>query len=170
MPKGKRSKKEASVQASDPIENTSTNGESSDEETTDLSTIKAAIANSENRILARIDSSTADLNTKIDALQQDVMKQESRLSELESSLNRYSDKSTTTENEVTMLKAEVVSLRQKVEEIDGGQQQYCARLVGIKEGYESCEGQRPTASIAQLLQELWGLNFTPTLDAAYRGA
>lgn len=55
MPKGKRSKKEASVQASDPIENTSTNGESSDEETTDLSTIKAAIANSENKILARID-------------------------------------------------------------------------------------------------------------------
>lgn len=121
MLKGKRSKKEASVQASDPNENTSTNGESWDEETTDLSTIKAAIANSENWILARIDSSTADLNTKIDALRLDVMKQESRLSELESSLNRYSDKSTTTENEVTMLKAEVVSLRQKVEEIDGGQ-------------------------------------------------
>lgn len=98
------------------------------------------------------------------------MKQESHLSELESSLNRYSDKSTTTENEVTMLKAEVVSLRQIVEEIDRGQQRYCARLVGIKEGYELCEGQRPTASIAQLLQELWGLNFTPTLDAAYHGA
>lgn len=63
MPKGKRSKKEASVQASDPIENTSTNRESSDEETTDLSTAMAAIANSENKILARIDSSTADLNT-----------------------------------------------------------------------------------------------------------
>ncbi|GLD53394.1 uncharacterized protein AKAME5_000615400 [Lates japonicus] len=69
-----------------------------------------------------------------------------------------------------MLKAEVTSLRQKVEEIDGGQCRFCARLVGIREGFESCKGQQPAASIAKLLQELLDLKFSPTLDAAYRGA
>lgn len=76
----------------------------------------AAIANCENKILAWIESSTADLNTKIDALRQDVVKQKSRLSELKSSLNRYSEKLATTENEVTMLKAEVISLRQQLQQ------------------------------------------------------
>ena len=170
MPKLKRNKKEASAKAPDLAETTSANEESSDEETTDLSTVMAAIANSENRILARIDSSTADLNAKIDALRGDVAKQETRLSELESGLNTYSASSAATENEVAMLKEKVASLCQKVEEIDGGQRRFNARLVGIKEGFESCEGRRPTTSIAKLLQELLGLNFTPTLDAAYRGA
>ena len=55
-------------------------------------------------------------------------------------------------------------------EIDGGQRRFSARLVGMKEGFEAGEGQRPTASIAKLLQELLGLNFTPTLDEAYCGA
>lgn len=64
----------------------------------------AAIARSENRILARIDSSTADLNTKIDVLQDDVAKQETRLGELESGLNTYSGKTANAENEVAMLK------------------------------------------------------------------
>lgn len=32
-------------------------------------------------------------------------------------------------------------------------------LVGIKEGFESCEGRWSTASITKLLQELLGINF-----------
>ena len=99
-----------------------------------------------------------------------MAKQATRLNELESGLNAYSARTATTENEVDMLKAKVSSLCQKVEEIDRGQRRFSARLVGIKEDFESGEGQRPTASIAKLLQELLGLNFTPTLDAAYRGA
>lgn len=110
------------------------------------------------------------MSLKIDALREDVVKQEIRLSLLESGLNTYSDRTATTENEVAMLKVEVTSLCQKVEEIVGGQCQFSAHLVGVKEGIESCEGQRLTESIAKLLQELLGLNFTPTLDAAYRGA
>ncbi|GAA6225733.1 uncharacterized [Lates japonicus] len=82
MPKGKRHKKETSAKASDSAETASMNEESSDEETTDLSAVMAAIANSKSRILARIDSSTADLNTKIDMLRDDVAKQETRLSKL----------------------------------------------------------------------------------------
>lgn len=170
MPKGKRCKKEAFAKASDTAETSSVYEESSDEETIDLSAVMAAIASSENKILARIDSSIADLNTKIDALREDTAKQEVRLNELESGLNTYSDRTATTENEVAMLKAEATSLRQKMEEIDGGQRRFNARLVGIKEGFELSEGRRPTASIAELLQELLSLNFIPTLDAAYRGA
>ena len=164
MPKVKRNKKEASA------ETTSASEESSDEETTDLSTVMAAITNSENRILAWIDSSTADLNAKMDVLRGDAAKQETCLNELESGLNTCSARTATTENEADVLKAKVSSLCQKVEEIDGGQRRFSARLVGIKEGFEAGEGQRPTASIAKLLQELLGLNFTPTLDAAHRCA
>lgn len=65
MPKGKCHKKEASAKASDSAKVASVNEESSDEETIDLSAVMAAIATSESRILAWIDSSTADLNTKM---------------------------------------------------------------------------------------------------------
>lgn len=117
MPKVQRSKKEATTKASDPAESTSAHEESSDEEAPGISAIMAAISNSESKILARIDSSTADLNTKIDSLREDVVKQETRLSELESGLNTYSDMAATTEKEVATLKAEVISLRQKMEYI-----------------------------------------------------
>ncbi|KAJ8364872.1 hypothetical protein SKAU_G00137030 [Synaphobranchus kaupii] len=97
----------------------------------------AAIARSESKILARIDSSTTNL---IDSIRDDMAKQETRLTDLEDGLNTYSDKT----------------------------RRCNARIVGIKEGLENSGSQRPTDTIAKILQELLGLSFTPTQDRAHR--
>lgn len=51
--------------------------------------VMEAIASSEKKILARIDSSTKDLNDKIGSIKSD---QGVRLQEVESGLNEYSDR------------------------------------------------------------------------------
>ncbi|KAJ8356636.1 hypothetical protein SKAU_G00194300 [Synaphobranchus kaupii] len=125
----------------------------------------AAIANSESKILARIDSSTADLNAKIDSIRDDMAKQETRLRDLEDGLNTYSDKTASAED-IGRLKSEISTLRLKIDDLEGRQRRCNARTVGIKEGLETSGDQRPTVTIAKMLQELLGLNFTPTLDRA----
>lgn len=74
----------------------------SDEEPMDLSGVMAAIARSESKILAQMDSSTTDLNVKIVSIRDDMTKQENRLKDL-------------------LLRTEVRTLRLKLDNLEGRQ-------------------------------------------------
>lgn len=132
----------------------------------DMSGIMEAIANSEQKILARIDSSTKDLNEKIGSIKSDLAGQEARLQDVETGLNEYSDRTVTVESDVSQLKLQVAKLTQKLDELEGRQRRSNARIVGVKEGYEN--NGRPTDVFAAMLKELFGLSFVPTLDRAHR--
>lgn len=132
----------------------------------DVNGIMEAIANSEEKILARIDSSTADLNEKIGSIRTELAQQSSRLQDVEVGLSEYSDRTVTVESEVGQLKLEVAKLTQKLDDLEGRQRRCNARIVGVKEGFES--SGKPTEVFATMLKEILGLNFVPTLDRAHR--
>lgn len=135
-------------------------------ESPDLGGIMEAIANSEQKILARIDSSTKDLNEKIGSIKSELANQEARLHDVESGLNVYSDRTVTVESDVSHLKLEVAKLTQKLDELEGRQRRSNARIIGVKEGYENAG--KPTDVFATLLKESLGLSYVPTLDRAHR--
>lgn len=98
MSKVKRNKTEASAKALKPCRHMrNLQARRLTLQTYQLSWLPLQAAKTE--FLAWIDSSIADLNAKIDALWGDMAKQETRLSELGCSLNTYSARTATTENE-----------------------------------------------------------------------
>ncbi|CAL1600706.1 unnamed protein product [Knipowitschia caucasica] len=133
----------------------------------DMNVLMEAIANSEKTILERIDSSTKDLNDKIDTIKEDIVKQDTRLQDVESGLNVYSDRTEQLEDGVSVLRAEVARLANKLDDLEGRQRRCNARIVGVKEGFENTG--KPTDVIATMLKDVLGLGFTPMLDRAHRG-
>lgn len=132
----------------------------------DMSGVMEAIATLEQKILARIDLSTKDLNEKIGSIKSVLADQEGRLQEVETGLNEYSDRTVTVEGDVSQLKLQVAKLTQKLDDLEGRQRRSNARIVGVKEGYE--DSGKPTDVFAAMLKELFGLGFVPTLDRAHR--
>ncbi|CAL1598226.1 unnamed protein product [Knipowitschia caucasica] len=159
MSKGRA--KEQAPKASGSIEEKQPNAPSPE-----VSGIMEAIANSEKRILDRIDSKTNDLNDKIDTLREDMVKQETRLKDVESGLNEYSDRTVELESDVGQLKLEVARLTSKLDDLEGRQRRCNSRIVGVKEGLESTG--KPADVIATMLKDVLNLGFTPLLDRAHR--
>ncbi|KAK7918793.1 hypothetical protein WMY93_010077 [Mugilogobius chulae] len=156
----------------------------------------AAIASSEQSVLARIDnmdlkveSKTQVLNNTIDSLRTHLVDQidgvrtefgvklgalaanadanQARLTSLEEATNAYTDRIVELEQQVCSLKDNVTALFDKTEDLEGRQRRCNIRILGVKEQFEA--GSRPVTSVAKLLQEVLALDTTPTLDRAHRG-
>ncbi|KAK7904641.1 hypothetical protein WMY93_017248 [Mugilogobius chulae] len=134
-----------------------------------LAGVMGAIASSEQKILARIDSCTNDLKADIDSIKNDIANQEARLQDVESGLSEYSDRTVALEGDVGQLKSEVAKLTQKIDDLEGRQRRCNARIIGVPEGLENTGNQKHTDAIATMLKGMLGLNFVPTLDRAHRG-
>lgn len=84
---------------------------------------------------------------------------------LERAANNHSDQLDELQVNVNKLTAQVESLSKKCKDLEGRSRWNNIRLVGLPEG---SEGSRTTEFIAQLLQELLGLDSQPVLDRAHR--
>lgn len=161
----------------------------------DTAVLMAAIANSEQNVVAKItaleskvESKCQTLNDMIDSLRSQFTDQidgirsefcaktapidasladhQERLTSLEEATNTYSDNVVDLEAQVRDLKEIVSALCEKTEDLEGRQRRCNARILGIREHFEA--GTRPVSSVAKLLQEVLGLDAAPTLDRAHR--
>lgn len=96
------------------------------------------------------------------------MKQDTRLNSLEGGANTYLDKAVTLEEQVTRLSSDVVKLTSKVEDLENRQCRGNSRIFGVREGLETVGGSWPTLFIVKLLQEILGIDYSPTLDRALK--
>lgn len=162
----------------------------------DTDKLMAAIASSEQTVVAKIetletnvDSKCQTLNDKIDKLRVHFKEQleevrtefcsridplaanfsdhGARLTSLEEATDAHSDRIVSLEEEVRGLKENVAALMDKTEDLEGRQRRSNARILGVRERFEA--GTRPVESVAKLLQELLCLDVAPTLDRAHRG-
>ncbi|KAK7929190.1 hypothetical protein WMY93_005585 [Mugilogobius chulae] len=146
----------------------------------DIAKLMAAIASSEQSVLARIDnmdlkveSKTQVLNNTIDSLRTHLVDQidgvrtefgvklgalaanadanQARLTSLEEATNAYTDRIVELEQQVCSLKDNVTALFDKTEDLEGRQRRCNIRILGVKEQFEA--GSRPVTSVAKLLQE-----------------
>ncbi|KAK7922547.1 hypothetical protein WMY93_009449 [Mugilogobius chulae] len=117
-----------------------------------LAGVMGAIASSEQKILARIDSCTNDLKADIDSIKNDIANQEARLQDVESGLSEYSDRTVALEGDVGQLKSEVAKLTQKIDDLEGRQRRCNARIIGVPEGLENTGNQKHTDAIATMLK------------------
>lgn len=162
----------------------------SSEDTPDLAMLMAAIQKSEVSVIKRLDESAAclssSLNDKIDSVSTDLREHirsvqtelsaaiekvaadcaahGSRLSNVEEAANDYSDRVVALEGKLTQLASEVVKLTAKTEDLESRQRRSNCRIFGVKESGASTS----VASVAKLLQDMLGLDYTPTLDRAHR--
>lgn len=158
----------------------------------DLEAIMAAIKQSEQSVLAKIDSSVmvaaGKLHKKIDDLASDLRTEilsvraefgkvigdvqeqnaafSTRIADLEEGANGYDNRVIALEAKVSTLSTQVTRLTEKTEDLESRQRRDNCRLIGLEEGFESI---RPEKAVAEMLKEALALDYTPTLDRAHRG-
>lgn len=157
----------------------------------DLDAIMAAIKQTEQNVLAKIDSSVmaaaGELHKKIDDLAgdlrsevlsvraefakaiEDMQKENATLStrtdDLEEEANGQANRVVALEAKVDALSAQVVRLADKADDLESRQRRDNCRLIGVEEGFGNI---RPEKAVAELLKEALALDYTPTLDRAHR--
>lgn len=157
----------------------------------DTDVIMAAIKQSEQCVLTKIDSSVmaaaGELHKKIDNLASDLGKEilnvrtefmkvveeiqkenaafATRIDDLEEGTNGYANRVTALEAKVNTLSTQVTRLTEKTEDLESRQRRDNCRLVGVEEGFGDI---RPEKAVAELLKETLNLDYTPTLDRAHR--
>lgn len=85
--------------------------------------------------------------------------------EIEQATSIHSDGINSLENQVAELKAEVVKLDQKCEDLEGRSRRQNIRILNIPEGRE---GPKPTEFIATFLKDILDLRELPLVDRAHR--
>lgn len=116
-------------------------------------------------IRSEIASVRQELRNAIDPLQRTVDAHEAMVHELERAATDHNTRINDLEATVSMLTKQATRLEDKCEDLEGRSRRNNIRVVGVPEGVE---GSRPTDFIAQLLQDLLGLNEKPLLDRAHR--
>ncbi|CAI5689230.1 unnamed protein product [Oreochromis niloticus] len=157
----------------------------------DLGAIMAAIKQTEQNVLAKIDSSVmaaaGELHKKIDNLASDLrteilnvraefakaieeIRKESatfstRIDDLEEEANGQANRVVALEAKVDTLSTQVARLADKADDLESRQRRDNCRLIGVEEGFGNI---RPERAVAELLKEALALDYTPTLDRAHR--
>ena len=157
----------------------------------DLDAIIAAIKQTEQSVLTKIDSSVmaaaGKLHKKIDGLASDLrteilnvraeftkvteeMRKENAsfstcIDDLEEEANGHANRVVAFEAKVNTLSTQVARLADKTEDLESRQRRDNCRLVGVEEGLGNI---RPERTVAELLKEALALDYTPTLDRAHR--
>lgn len=104
---------------------------------------------------SEIASVRQELKNSIEPLQRTVDAHEVTVHELERAATDYDARLIELEATVGMLTKKAARLENKCEDLEGRSRRNNIRVVGVPEGVE---GPRPTDFIAQLLQDLLGLN------------
>lgn len=157
----------------------------------DLDVLMAAIKQTEQSVLTKIDSSVTaaegNLHKKMDNLAselraeilnvrtefkkgiEEVQKENAafstRLGNLEDETNDQANRVIALEAKVNTLSAQVSRLADKTEDLESRQRRDNCRLVGVDEGFGDI---RPERAVAELLKEALALDYTPKLDRAHR--
>lgn len=116
-------------------------------------------------IRSEIASVRQELKNSIEPLQRAVDAHEVTVLELENATTDHNTRISELEATVSMLTKQAARLEDKCEDLEGRSRRNNIRVIGVPEGVE---GPRPTDFIAQLLQDLLGLNEKPLLDRAHR--
>ena len=114
---------------------------------------------------SEIASVRQELKSSIEPLQRTVEAHAVIVCDLERSSSDHGGRIVELEATVSMLTKRAAGLEDKYEDLEARSRRNNIRLLGVPEGVE---GPRPTDFIAQLLQDLLGLNETPLLDRAHR--
>lgn len=114
---------------------------------------------------SEISSVRQELKSSIEPLQRTVDAHEGTVRELERAATDHSARLSELEATVSMLTTQVKRLDDKCEDLESRSRRNNIRVMGVPEGLE---GPRPTDFIAQLLQDLLGLEEKPLLDRAHR--
>lgn len=156
-----------------------------------VTSIMEAIKASERSVLAKIEVTVStlstDLHTKIEGLSNELrqeintVRSEARealetanqelklhatsIRSLEDGANHYSDRVVELETQLTSLSSQVKQLTSKAEDLESRQRRDNLRIIGVEESFGDIRMER---SVAKLLQDALGLDYTPTLDRAHR--
>ncbi|KAJ8357955.1 hypothetical protein AAFF_G00048830 [Aldrovandia affinis] len=114
---------------------------------------------------SEISSVRQELKSSIEPLQRTVDAHEETVRDLERAATDHSTRIDELESTVSMLTSQVKRLDDKCEDLEGRSRRNNIRVLGVPEGLE---GPRATDFVAQLLQDLLGLNEKPLLDRAHR--
>lgn len=152
-----------------------------DDKSPDQATVIQAIRELRDELIAKIDQKAetqrTELRTQIEALQGEFKKAneiaearravlEGRVASLEEAANEQSDTVTALEQEVSRMKKDISTLKDRAEDLEARSRRCNIRVVGVREGREN--GKRPVQFIADMLRELLQLEKTPVLDRAHR--
>lgn len=91
---------------------------------------------------------------------------ESRVSELEEEVSGRSDSFAAMEADVSGMKKELATLRDRCEDLEARSRRCNVRITGVKEGRE--HGKHPSQFVADMLKEALDLEKPPTIDRAHR--
>jgi len=91
--------------------------------------------------------------------------QQAKLTDIEEATTTHSDSINQLEQQVANLSAEVVSLKQKNEDLEGRSRRNNIRITGVREGSETT---KPRDFIANLLKDVLSLDEAPLIDRAHR--
>lgn len=107
-----------------------------------------------------------ELRCAVDQVVKRMEATESRVSELEAEVSGRSDSFATMEADVSQMKKELVTLRDRCEDLEARSRRCNIRITGVKEGRE--HGKHPSQFVAYLLKEALDLEKPPTIDRAHR--
>ncbi|XP_049889985.1 uncharacterized protein LOC126383499 [Epinephelus moara] len=91
---------------------------------------------------------------------------EGRVSELEAEVSGRSDSFASMEADVSVMKKELATLRDRCEDLEARLRRCNIRIMGVKEGRE--HGKHPSQFVTNLLKEALNLEKPPTIDRAHR--
>lgn len=114
---------------------------------------------------AEISSVREELKHSIEPIQQKLSSHDQAIGDLERTCTDHGDLLATLGPAVSTLKAQVKTLADKCEDLEGRARMNNLRLIGVPEGVE---GARPTEFVAQLLKDSLRLDEVPLLDRAHR--
>lgn len=112
-----------------------------------------------------INAVRSELHEALDSANQELKLQATSIRELTEGANQYSDRVVELESKVTSLSSQMKQMTDKVEDLESRQRRDNCRILGVDENFGDSRMER---SVAKLLQETLGLDYTPTLDRAHR--
>ncbi|KAJ8379208.1 hypothetical protein AAFF_G00223200 [Aldrovandia affinis] len=107
----------------------------------------------------------SELRIEISAIQSGAESLASPVGELEQGMSHWSDTTVPIQTELQTLSAEVTTICDKCENLEGRSRRNNLRIIGVE---ESLEGPWPREFIAHLLKDLLKLDDKPLLDRAHR--
>ncbi|KAK1892080.1 LINE-1 type transposase domain containing protein 1 [Dissostichus eleginoides] len=119
---------------------------------------------------AELQIQTTQIRTELRSVVEQVNKKievtEGRVSELDAVVSSHSDSITCMTSDVTAMKKELATLRDRCEDLEARSRRCNIRIIGVKEGRE--HGKHPSQFVADMLKVSLGLDKPPTLDRAHR--
>lgn len=136
------------------------------EDTVILSTdLQAKIENLSKELRGEIAMVGSETQEALETANQELKLQTTSLRSLEDGVNHYSDRLVELESQLSVLSSQVNQLTFKTEDLESRQHKDNCCIIGVDESLRDICMER---SVAKLLQDSLGLEYTPTLDHAHR--